>query len=300
MMCPLSIRQDLTARDKIKAGKTRMKHRLRCVLAALLVLALLTAPVSALEPEGDHQCGICIVSAPPEENRVTYVPLRSFLDALGIWYSLEWNQQYHRAFVYAWGLSLSVGEGDRYLKANDRCLYLYGSCYLLNDRLMVPLQPLAQACGVEAVWDERTREVRLSGKYSPILSGEDFYDETDLYWLSRIIYAEAGIECFDGQVAVGNVVLNRMARRSWPDTVYEVVFDDRFGVQFTPASTGTIYQEPSAQAIAAAKVAMEGVDLVEDSLYFVNESVSSCTWFRECCIYVTSIGRHSFYTEEIQ
>lgn len=280
----------------------RIKHLISGVLTAILVLAILVSPVSALEQGREYSIGGTHIDSAPEaeESGVTFVPLRTFLDSLGVYYSLEWDQQYRRAFVYAWGLSLSVGEGDRYLKANGRCLYLYGTCYLLNDRLMVPLQPLAQACGMEAEWDEKTRELRLEGQYSPILSGEDFYDETELYWLSRIIYAEAGIECFDGQVAVGNVVLNRVARKYWPDTVYGVVFDDRFGVQFTPAASGTIYLEPSAQAVAAAKVALEGVSLVEDSLYFVNESVSSCKWFRENCTYVTAIGRHTFYTSDTQ
>ena len=279
----------------------RMKHLLPGVLTALLILTVLTGPASALEPGGEYAIPEIHIQAAPEvsERGMTFVPLRTFLDSLGVYYSLEWNQMERRAFVNAWGLSLSVGEGDRYLNANDRCLYLYGTCYLLNDRLMVPLQPLAQACGVEAEWDEKTRELRLEGQYRPISSGEEFYDEADLYWLSRIIYAEAGIESFDGQVAVGNVVLNRMSRKYWPDTVYEVVFDNRFGVQFTPTASGTIYQEPSAQAVAAAKVALEGVSLVEDSLYFVNESVSSCRWFRENCTYVTTIGRHTFYTEEI-
>lgn len=278
-----------------------MKHLLPGVLTALLILTVLTGPASALEPGGEYAIPEIHIQAAPEvsERGMTFVPLRTFLDSLGVYYSLEWNQMERRAFVNAWGLSLSVGEGDRYLNANDRCLYLYGTCYLLNDRLMVPLQPLAQACGVEAEWDEKTRELRLEGQYRPISSGEEFYDEADLYWLSRIIYAEAGIESFDGQVAVGNVVLNRMSRKYWPDTVYEVVFDNRFGVQFTPTASGTIYQEPSAQAVAAAKVALEGVSLVEDSLYFVNESVSSCRWFRENCTYVTTIGRHTFYTEEI-
>ena len=277
-----------------------MKHLLPGVLTALLILTVLMGPASALEPGGEYAIPEIHIQVAPEvsERGMTFVPLRTFLDSLGVYYSLEWNQRERRAFVNAWGLSLSVGEGDRYLNANDRCLYLYGTCYLLNDRLMVPLQPLAQACGVEAEWDEKTRELRLEGQYRPISSGEEFYDEADLYWLSRIIYAEAGIECFDGQVAVGNVVLNRMARRSWPDTVYEVVFDDRFGVQFTPTATGTIYQEPSAQAVAAAKVALEGVSLVEDSLYFVNASIADDGWFRRNCTYVVTLGRHTFYTSD--
>ena len=275
-----------------------MKHLLPGVLTALLILTVLTGPVSALEPGGEYAIPEIHIQAAPEvsEGGVTFVPLRTFLDSLGVYYSLEWNQRERRAFVNAWGLSLSVGEGDRYLNANDRCLYLYGTCYLLNDRLMVPLQPLAQACGVEAEWDEKTRELRLEGQYRPISSGEEFYDEADLYWLSRIIYAEAGIESFDGQVAVGNVVLNRKARQYWPDSIYDVIFDDRCGVQFTPTVTGSIYEEPSSTAVIAAKMALEGTDIVGDSCYFLNPDVADERWFEENCEYVATVGSHRFYS----
>ena len=79
-----------------------------------------------------------------------------------------------------------------------------------------------------------------------------------------------------------------------------MVFDDRCGVQFTPAATGTIYQDPSALAVVAAKIAMEGVSTVEDSLYFVNASIADNGWFRRNCTYVTTLGRHTFYTSDTQ
>ena len=79
-----------------------------------------------------------------------------------------------------------------------------------------------------------------------------------------------------------------------------MVFDDRCGVQFTPAATGTIYQEPSALAVVAAKIALEGVTVVEDSLYFVNASIADNGWFRRNCTYVTTLGRHTFYTSDTQ
>jgi N-acetylmuramoyl-L-alanine amidase len=49
-----------------------------------------------------------------------------------------------------------------------------------------------------------------------IESGDTWYDEEDLYWLSRIISAEARGESLEGQIAVGNVVLNRMKSDRWP------------------------------------------------------------------------------------
>ena len=78
----------------------------------------------------------------------------------------------------------------------------------------------------------------------------------DLYWLSRIISAESRGEPLEGQIAVGNVVLNRVASADFPDTIYGVIFDDRWGGQFTPVRNGTIYQVPSARSVEAAGLSL--------------------------------------------
>ena len=274
------------------------------ILCLLLALTVMVPAASAVNPETQVFVQGVHIDADPGavlSDSVTYVPLRAFMDSLGISYTIEWNEKKRRAYVYAPGLYLTVKEGAKYLTANDRCLYFYGESFLLNDRLMVPVRALAKACGMEVIWDEETRDVRVEGKYTPILCGDYFYDETELYWLSRIIYSEAGIEELDGQIAVGNVVLNRVARKSWPNSIYGVVFDERFGVvQFTPVANGTIYQEPGALSVVAAKIALEGTSVVGDSLYFVNESIADGSWFQESCTYVTTVGRHSFYTSDVK
>ena len=56
---------------------------------------------------------------------------------------------------------------------------------------------------------------------------DSFYGARDVYWLSHIINAEAGNQPMDGQIAVGNVVLNRVADERFPNSVKEVVFDVR-------------------------------------------------------------------------
>lgn len=121
------------------------------------------------------------------------------------------------------------------------------------------------------------------------------YSEEDLYWLSRIIYAEAGTEPFEGMIAVGSVVMNRVASDSYPDTVYGVIFDKKFGVQFTPAATGTVYRTPSKDAITAAKICLAGYSVSEEILFFLNERIATCTWTRDNCQYVMTIGNHDFY-----
>ena len=127
-------------------------------------------------------------------------------------------------------------------------------------------------------------------------SGDTYYDEDDVYWLSRIINAESGNQTLDGMLGVGNVVLNRSDSPSFPDGVYGVIFDSRYGIQFSPVETGGIYIEPNELAVIAAKLCLEGCSIAGDSLYFVNPDVGLTTWFRNTRTFVASIGDHDFYS----
>ena len=121
------------------------------------------------------------------------------------------------------------------------------------------------------------------------------YTEEDLYWLSRIISAESRGESLLGQVAVGNVVLNRVASDRFPDTVKSVVFDRKDAVQFEPVANGTIYGEPTAQSVLAARLALNGTSVVGGCLYFFNPAWSQGLWVRQNCVYYGTIGCHAFY-----
>lgn len=123
----------------------------------------------------------------------------------------------------------------------------------------------------------------------------DYNREDKLYWLSRIISAESRGEPLEGQIAVGNVVLNRVDSPDFPDTIYGVIFDDRWGGQFTPVRNGTIYQEPTEQSIQAAKLCLEGVNVAKDSLYFLAPALTNNHWIMENRTHVMTIGAHWFY-----
>ena len=114
-------------------------------------------------------------------------------------------------------------------------------------------------------------------------------------WLSRIISAESRGESLRGQVAVGNVILNRVASGQFPDTIRDVIFDRKDAVQFEPVANGTIYSEPTAQSVLAARLALNGTSVVGNSLYFFNPSYSSGSWVRQNRPYHGTIGCHVFY-----
>ncbi len=224
------------------------------------------------------------------------VPLRSTCEALGAT-QVEWDGEENCAYVTAPGLSLRVPFDREYIEANGRCWYIPGGVDIVSDRCMVPLSFLLWAFGAEA--EDLGPVVAVTTSGAPITPGEDFYDGEALYWMSRIIHAEAGNQPFAGQIAVGNVVVNRTADEDFPDTVKDVIFDRRYGVQFTPAYSGSIYNSPSSDNVAAAKLALEGVETVDGALYFASRRAAQHCWASRHCEVVAEIAGHVFFGEEL-
>ncbi len=121
------------------------------------------------------------------------------------------------------------------------------------------------------------------------------YSDEDLYWLSRIISAESRGEPLKGKLAVGTVVLNRVASSQFPNTIYDVIFDKRWGGQFEPVRNGTVYQDPTPESVQAAKLCLQGAREAGDSLYFLAPALTNNHWIMENRSYVTTIGCHWFY-----
>lgn len=121
------------------------------------------------------------------------------------------------------------------------------------------------------------------------------YSESDLYWLSRIIEAEASGESQKGKIAVGNCVINRTKSTEFPNSIYDVIFDKKHGVQYQPTANGSIYNTPSEASVQAAKDALNGYSVVENALYFCSTRVAPHSWASKNRKYLTTIGNHVFY-----
>lgn len=228
-------------------------------------------------------------------NNTSYVPLRSFCLAMDKEAKVDWDHKSKTVYVTTDKLSMNVRVGESYLIANSRYLYLDNPCYIEQGTTMVPIRVIAKAFDAQVSWNGQLKQVVVTRGSGAIKSGDSFYDKDNLYWLSRIITAEARGEGLKGQIAVGNVVLNRMHGDNWPDTVYGVIFDTRCGVQFTPTANGTIYNEPTESAVIAAKLALDGAQVVGGSLFFLNKAKATSRWIIDNCDYVATIGSHSFY-----
>lgn len=223
----------------------------------------------------------------------TYVSLREVTEIFGG--KLTWNSEEETAYVEAPGLELTAAYDKCYIEANERYLYVKSGFIKLENDLLVPIRPFCRAFGADVTWMEASGRIYVIKGDGPIESGETFYDEEDLKWMSKIIHAEACGESLEGKIAVGNVIMNRVASDSYPDSIYGVIFDRKYGVQFTPAYSGSVYCNPSEESILAAKLALDGADVIGDGLYFVQAAISSSCWVGRNCSYLTTIGNHCFY-----
>lgn len=100
--------------------------------------------------------------------------------------------------------------------------------------------------------------------------GEYATDEDTLLLLAALIHCEARGESYEGQVAVGAVVMNRVRSSAYPDTIYGVIYASG---QFTPAMNGKVDKvlesgDINDSCIEAAKEALSGVSPVGDMTHF--------------------------------
>ena len=116
--------------------------------------------------------------------------------------------------------------------------------------------------------------------------------QNDLYLLARLISGEARGESYQGQVAVGAVIMNRLNSGDFPNTIAGNIFKRG---EFESVSNGQIWETVTESALKAAKAAISGADPTGGALYFYNpakvRSKTNWIWSRQ----VTGrIGAHVF------
>lgn len=112
----------------------------------------------------------------------------------------------------------------------------------------------------------------------------------DLYLLARLISAEARGEPYEGQVAVGAVVLNRVDHPSFPNTISGVIYQPG---AFSCLDDGQ-FDEPIAEsAYRAARDALAGSDPSYGAIYYFNPVTATSKWIWSRPL-IVQIGRHRF------
>ena len=224
-----------------------------------------------------------------------YVPVQRFADLFGS-FKTVYTEATEQVVITGTNLSITVKVGDPYITVNERIFYTGKKVISLGGWIFVPLTSMSKAVNAKVTIRQGYYDAFItSGDPTKVQWASDYYNSTDLYWLSRIISAEAKGEPFAGQIAVGNVVLNRVRSKQFPNTVKGVIFDTKYGTQFSPVASGTIYNTPTASAVRAAKICLEGYSLSTKMIYFYNPSIATSSWIGRTRPYIMTIGNHKFY-----
>lgn len=124
--------------------------------------------------------------------------------------------------------------------------------------------------------------------------GEEPSDfEENVRLLASAIHGEGRGEPYEGQVAIGAVILNRVNSEKFPNSIPGVIFQ---GGAFDAVADGQISLEPNETAFQAARDALNGWDPTEGALYYWNPSTATSRWIWSVPI-TKSIGRHVFGTK---
>lgn len=226
-------------------------------------------------------------------NGTLYIPMRSFSEGVGA--RVSYNSATKTLTVSANGLYLTVTDGAYVTYANDRPFFSAHNSVIMSDgRMYVPIPTVMKAFGLSYT-KSASGTVAVTGSYTPPIKASSFYRQDEVLWLSRIISAESRGEPLLGQIAVGSVVMNRVKSPYYPNTIYGVIFDRAYGVQFSPILDGSIYNTPTYNCTLAAKICLEGARVGDGALFFLRPETSNSLWIPASRRFLYSIGNHDFY-----
>ncbi len=168
--------------------------------------------------------------------------------------------------------------GDQISVAEQRALEYEAEIKKKEEDLEYLRQKLAQEIAMS--------QAAANGTWRDI--SEVSFAEGDRYLLANLIYCEAGGEPYEGKVAVGSVVMNRVLSGEFPDTVVGVIYQSR---QFSPVGSGRLDLALATgmandDCYRAADAAMSGIT-----------NVGNCVFFRTPIEGLSgiNIGGHVFY-----
>lgn len=259
------------------------------ILGFFVLVGVLIAPVTA-------HAAAHIVS-PGESlfliSRNYGISQNTLMEANGIWDSLIYPGQ--RLYVpengSSSGLSYTVQAGD--------------SLYQIGQKFGISYQEIMSANGLQSSYIYPGTSLYIPATAPGTTTGQQPFSQVsrggysqrptlaDVDLLARLITAEADGEPYEGKVAVGAVVLNRVASPNFPKSIWDVVYQHEDGTyQFEPVMNGWIDRPASAESINAAKDALNGRDPTEGALYFFANYVKN-SWLRSRPLSQV-IGNHVF------
>ncbi|MGI6005579.1 MAG: spore cortex-lytic enzyme [Christensenellales bacterium] len=132
--------------------------------------------------------------------------------------------------------------------------------------------------------------IQLSGSSGGGGGGNSSNYNNDVYLMAKAIYGEARGEPYEGKVAVGAVILNRVKHPDFPNSISGVIYQPR---AFTAVADGQINLTPDNSAMQAARDAINGWDPSGGCIYYYNPRTATSQWIFSRPV-VRVIGQHRF------
>ncbi len=121
-------------------------------------------------------------------------------------------------------------------------------------------------------------------------SSSSSYSQSDINLLAKLIAAEARGESYTGQVAVGAVVLNRVAHSSFPDSIAGVIYQKG---AFSCVNDSNWNVSATSTSLKAARDCINGWDPSGGAIYYYNPAKTSNSFMFSRPV-ITTIGSHVF------
>lgn len=147
-----------------------------------------------------------------------------------------------------------------------------------------------RSCGITADGICGKQTLLYLGLGSSSSSSNSSYSSSDVELLAKVISAEARGESYEGQVAVGAVILNRVAHPSFPDSLSGVVYQKG---AFSCVNDSNWYASVADSSKRAAKDALNGWDPTGGAIYYFNPAKTNDKFMHSRPV-VKTIGSHRF------
>lgn len=276
--------------------------RKRIVFLMAIITMLLSATGYAADTYGGYDVPVDIdingsfikcAHKPILIDSTTYIPLRAFSDAIGG--TILWDETTK-------GATMQKGGHDFLFYPDKSTCYIDGIeknyvSVLYENLTFIPVRVVSEVLGYDVQWDDFYLTVKITAPDVEIPEDcKDFsYSYEDVLYLSKITQIESGYQHFQVQLGVAGTVMNRVRSPQFPNSVKGVIFDTKYGVQFPPAHTDKINVTPYKKSVIAAKCVLNGVNVIGNSLYFIDTAYASSSWAHNNRPHYGNLHDMSFY-----
>ena len=203
-----------------------------------------------------------------------YIPVRGISELFNS--NVEWIEETKEIIVSNEDDNIIMKLNSNKIIINNLEQEIDQKIFSIDGLSYAPLRFLSENLGLSVEWDGEIYDVKLfknNFEVSKELIDENHYLATDFELLAKIIEIESNGKSLELNMAVGNVVLNRVKSDRFPDTIYDVLHQKG---QFPPVYKESFKtKEASLQSRVAAKRVLEGENNIEECLFFNSKPFSS-------------------------